>query len=136
MTLWLLGSLLTDALTAFPFPPSWAELFFSDFLSRTWLVAAVWLLLTLLGRFLWQLPFPVRSLRTAGRLCLTVLLGTLLTFLLNLLFLSLVYRWNDTLSLYNGLSGHVPSISLFHALPTAISFSLIYATALLWAGED
>lgn len=99
-------------------------------------MAAVWLLLAMLGRFLWRLSFPARSLRTVGRLCLTVLAGTLLTFLLNLLFLSLMHRWNDTLSLYDGLSGHIPFISLFHALPTAISFSLIYAAALIWAGED
>ena len=65
--------------------------FFSGFLSKIWLVTAVWLLLVLLGRFLWQLPCPARSLRTTGRLCLTVLAGTLLPFLLNLLFLAPVY---------------------------------------------
>ena len=92
-------------------------------------------LLALLGRFLWGLPLPARSLRTVGRLCLTVLAGTALTFPLDALSLSLAYGWSDTiLGLYSTMAGAGLLMALLHALSMAVSFAVIYFSGLIWAG--
>lgn len=112
-----------------------ADLFFSSFFSHVFLVGGVWLLLGLLGRSLWGLSFPERSLRTAGRLCLAVLIGTVLVLPLDLLSLSLTYGWGDSVF---GLSDTMMMSSagllcLLHGLSMAVSFAVIYAAALIWA---
>ena len=112
-----------------------ADLFFSSFFSLILLVGGVWLLLALLGRFLWGLPFPAHSLRTVGRLCLTVLAGTALTFPLDAISLSLAYGWSDTiLGLYSTMAGAGLLMALLHALSMAVSFAVIYFSGLIWAG--
>ena len=112
-----------------------ADLFFSSFFSHIFLVGGVWLLLALLGRFLWGLPLPARSLRTVGRLCLTVLAGTALTFPLDALSLSLAYGWSSTvLGLYGTMTmSGVSLMALLHALSMAVSFAVISTAALIWA---
>ena len=112
-----------------------ADLFFSSFFSHIFLVGGVWLLLALLGRFLWGLPLPARSLRTVGRLCLTVLAGTALTFPLDALSLSLAYGWSGTvLGLYGTMTtAGVSLMALLHALSMAVSFAVISTAALIWA---
>ena len=112
-----------------------ADLFFSSFFSLILLVGGVWLLLALLGRFLWGLPFPAHSLWTAGRLCLTVLAGTALTFPLDALSLSLAYGWSGTvLGLYGTMTtAGVSLMALLHALSMAVSFAVISTAALIWA---
>ena len=112
-----------------------ADLFFSSFFSHIFLVGGVWLLLALLGRFLWGLPLPARSLRTVGRLCLTVLAGTALTFPLDAISLSLAYGWSSTvLGLYGTMTmSGVSLMALLHALSMAVSFAVISTAALIWA---
>ena len=112
-----------------------ADLFFSSFFSHILLVGGVWLLLALLGRFLWGLPFPAHSPRTVGRLCLTVLAGTALTFPLDALSLSLAYGWSGTvLGLYGTMTtAGVSLMALLHALSMAVSFAVISTAALIWA---
>lgn len=112
-----------------------ADLFFSSFFSHIFLVGGVWLLLALLGRFLWGLPLPARSLRTVGRLCLTVLAGTALTFPLDAISLSLAYGWSSTvLGLYGTMTmSGVSLMALLHALSMVVSFAVISTAALIWA---
>lgn len=104
----------------------------------------LWLLLVLLGRLFWKLPFPRLSLRTVGRLCLAVLAGTLLSLPLLWLSLGLTYapyfEQSDTLLNFcyflDGAGVFNSFQTLLSALQTLIGFTLIYGAAFIWAGSE
>lgn len=116
----------------------------SIFCGNIWRVAGIWLLLVLLGRLFWKLPFPRLSLRTVGRLCLAVLAGTLLSLPLLWLSLGLTYapyfEQSDTLLNFcyflDGAGVFDSFQTLLSALQTLIGFTLIYGAAFIWAGSE
>lgn len=150
LLLWMLGSQVISNLTDIPTdflgrysldPRSLLPTIFCD---NIWRAAGIWLLLVLLGRLFWKLPFPRLSLRTVGRLCLVILAGTLVSLPLTWLTLGLTYapyfEQPDTLlSLVRFLDGagvFGSFLTLLSALQILVGFAQIYGAALIWAGSN
>lgn len=127
------GQLVSNAGGLFSAP----DLFLSAFFCMFWFTAGSYLLLAAAGRTLWGLPLPRCSLRSVGRLCLSVLAGSGIQFILNWLSLSLFYHQSDTLlGLYGMMTGSNIAIqAILHGLSMVVTFSAVYAAALTWAAE-
>ena len=95
-----------------------------SFAGKLQLVAGLWLLLSLLGRFCWRVPTAGQPLRMAGWLCLTALVSAVpATFLL--------LRTAECIRL--GEAAPLPRLSLLYALQQVLGIAAMSCTALVWA---
>ena len=125
------GQLISNADSSLTAP----DMFLSALFEMFWFTAGSYLLLAAAGRVLWGLPLPRGSLRSVGWLCLCVLTGSCVQFLINFFSLSLFQR-DTLLGLYDMMAGRgMGRQSVLHGLSMMVPFSEVYAAALTWSDQ-